>query len=234
MNICAIMSMGPPAIAEEPKTIAVRAILEAKGWDVAAEIEHKWSGFMAKVRWAKTCAEELTQFTHLLLMDARDVVVLDPPEVILERFLEFDHPWVFNAEPHIWPQGMCEPGEYPPCEGPYRYLNSGAFIAERTHLLDCLSRWSPHGNRLTHIIAMGEDGPFYTNYYLDEPGAIELDHGCELFQCMCGSDWLCTVTPGDVHNVKMDSHPRIIHFNGGTDITQPDRRELWQHLLMTT
>jgi len=215
----------------EPKTEAVMAILEYHGWDVYREIEPRWTGFIRKVHYAHEMAKELTQYDYLLLMDARDVVVLEDPQTVLDRFLEFDQPWVCAAEPNIWPIGMYRSSDYPPGPvlNPYRYLNSGAYIAERGHLLDCLDRWPRLGRDQVALIAKGEDGAFLTEFYIREPGAITLDHECRLFQCMCGSDWCCEVTPGHVHNALTDTDPLVIHYNGGTNITAPDRSYLWQH-----
>lgn len=232
-NLAAIMSVSLNCVFE-PGTMAVMEILEHHGWAVEREVEQVWTGFTAKIRWARRCARELTQYTHLMLIDARDVVVLASPDVIMERFLEFDHPWVCNAEPFIWPPGMYLPERYPKCDTPYRYLNSGAYIAEREHLLDCLTRWPDGGEELKEFMkGRNEDGPYFSEKYLNEPGSIKLDHNCELFQCMCGSQVgekpFVTVEPGHVHNRVTDTYPLIIHFNGGTNIAAPDRRELWQH-----
>lgn len=230
MQICAIASVSADCW-HEAKTRAVREILEYHGWDVEEEIEPIWTGFTAKLRWAHRCAAELTQYTHLMLIDARDVVLLAGPDEVLSCFLEFDHPWVCAAEPHIWPTGMYEADDYPPCDTPYRYLNSGAYIAERTWLLACFNRWPAEGVKQRALVAKGEDGPWMTENYLTYPGAIVLDHNCQLFQCLCGSDWLCEVTPGCVHNRKTNTDPLIIHHNGGTDITAPDRSFLWDRWL---
>jgi len=230
MKIAAIMSLSRNCY-DEPKTAKVRDILKEKGWEVYIEVEPTWTGYMAKVHWAHKCARELTQYTHLMLIDARDVVLLGTPEQVMERFLAFNHPWVCAAEPHIWPQSMFKPEDYPECEGPFRYLNSGAFIAEREYLLECLDRWPAKGTpETTHLVtgARCEDGPFYTGYYLADPGSIRLDHGCELFQCMCGSVWMSNLTYGDLHNWKMDTHPLVVHFNGGANIMDADHRVLWE------
>jgi hypothetical protein len=232
MRICAITSVSADCY-YEAKTRAVRAILKYHGWDVEEEVQPQWTGFTAKLWWAHRCAAELTRYTHLMLIDARDVVLLAGPDEVLSCFLEFDHPWVCAAEPNIWPTGMYEPEDYPLCDTPYRYLNSGAYIAEREHLLACFERWPAAGVSpdVRVLVAKGEDGPWLTEQYLMEPGSILLDHNCELFQCACGSrigpSPIIQAGPGVVYNRVTKSFALVIHANGGDDITAPDWRVLW-------
>ena len=225
-NVIVVMSQDA-ATHFEPKSIAVRELLELKGWKIELEVEPTWTGFVAKVRWLQRCARELTQYTHLALLDARDIVMLGTPDEVMERYFEFNHPWVFNAEPFIWPANAGEPEDFPECEGPYRYPNAGAHIGEREHILKHLDGQLLGEER--------EDGLYYTRMYLGTPGSILLDHQCKLFQCMCGSlvgpEPHCTMTPGHVHNNTTGTDPLIIHFNGGDDITQPHRRILWDCLI---
>lgn len=233
MNVCAIWTISADHYFL-PGAVAVREILKKKGWDVECEVEEVWTGFRRKLHWAHRCARELTRFTHLMLIDSGDVVVLGTPDEVMARYMEFDHPWVCSAEPFIWPADMYPPERYPACDTPYRHLNSGAYIAEREHLLACLDRWPAGGIELKDFMrGRGEDGPFLTEFYLNDPGSIVLDHECKIFQSMCGSqvgdDPYVIVTPGQAYNRVTDSYPLVIHFNGGGDITTKENRILWDY-----
>jgi len=158
------------------------------------------------------------------------VVVLAGPDEVMERWREFEHPWVYNAEPFIWSPDSFQPEDYPTPDVTYRYLNSGAYIAEREHLVECFDRWT-----IPCYLPRGDQDWMAARFIKEYPDAIALDYGCELFQCMCGSlvgdEPHCTIEPGKVVNHVTETEPLIIHFNGGDDITAPNRRLLWEAMI---
>ncbi len=217
MNIAAI-SLVSADCANEDKTKMVGTIIREHGWELHLKIDPVWLGFASKLRWAHKCARDLTQYTHLAFFDARDVVVLAGPEQTLERFLTFGHPWVCGAEPFPWPANAYDLNTYPVCNTAYRFLNSGVYIAEREHLLACFEGWPE---------IQGDDQEWLTNRFL-EGDDILLDHNCELFQNMCGSESLVEISYQRAYNRATGTCPLVIHYNGGADITRPDRRVLWE------
>lgn len=226
----AVISIISAPLANEPRVCAVRDILDHWGYHHIQLVDYIWRGFVSKLIFGDQMAHELTEFTHLMYVDARDVVVLAGPDEVMERWEQFNHPWVFNAEPFIWTPGSFQPEDYPTPDCFYRYLNSGAFIAERKHLARWFDRWAIPLNLPT-----GDQDWMAARFIEDYPDAIALDVNCELFQCMCGSlmtdEPHCTMEPGKVRNDLTGTEPLVIHFNGGDDITDVDRRELWAHLI---
>jgi hypothetical protein len=174
-----------------------------------------WQGLLSKITTALQASRELTDASHILFIDAYDIVPLARPDVIMERFAAFQHPFVMNAEPHIWPPNSFTPEDYPPCESVWRYLNSGAFLAEREYLRECLERWgNPFG------WPSGNDQDWYATHFLKEPGCIKLDTKCELFQCLIGGWWAFDTAPGKLHNTKTNTDPVILHHNGGGSLAE--------------
>lgn len=179
----------------------------------------RWRGFGEKLLMSYEVAKKETDYTHILHIDAFDVIVLGRPDQLLERFLEFDHPWVSCAEVNCWPDAA-RAGDYPACDSPWRYLNSGAYLAERQYLADCLERWG--GARINPA---ADDQRFLTDRYLQEPGVILLDTGCRLFQSLLGGWHLFDSGPGWLHNRLTGTHPLVLHHNGGADIRQ--LKDIW-------
>jgi hypothetical protein len=225
-----VLSVVDPVFASLAKTQAVRDIYAHHGYDHTQMVDNLWFGWPSKLIGVIGLIRDLDpSYTHVMISDGADVVVLAPPEVVMERWASFGHPWVFNAEPHIWSPGSFTPEQYPTSQQYiYRYLNAGVSIGERAHVYEWFRRWTNDFTEDPQCIKGDQD--WYAERFIRHyPEAIRLDHNCELFQCMCGSDGLCAIAPGHLYNRETDTDPLVIHFNGGTDITLPDRRLLWQH-----
>jgi len=230
-----VFSVVNVAFSEMPKTKAVCAILNHWGYDHSQYVDPSWFGWPSKlIGFIRLVSELDPSYTHVMLIDGADIVTLAPPDEVMEKWFKFDHPWVFNAEPFIWSPKSFTPEQYPTPQCTYRYLNAGANIGEREHIVKWYSEWT---NGFTEIPAcLRGDQDWYAERFIKHyPEAIQLDHNCELFQCMCGSevgeDPLVTVKRGEAYNRETDTYPKILHYNGGTDITLPDRSFLWDHLI---
>jgi len=217
-----------------PKTKAVTAILESQGFDYRPVVDELWFGWLSKLLGFIEIVNELrTQddYTDLMFVDGADIVALDGPDEVMRRFYEFDHPWVYNAEPFIWSPNSFTPEQYPTPRCTYRYLNAGASIGEIGHIAKYFDKWTDNGKKTLPGLPGGDQDWMAAWFIEDYPDAIQLDHDCKLFQCMCGSlvgdNPHCTIVPGRVHNNLTGTDPIIIHFNGGDDITTLDRRILW-------
>lgn len=227
------------ACAVEPRTVAVKAVLKHHGFDILHTIPPVWCGqgdYLSKLLGFINIVQEAAavgKYTHLCFVDARDVIFLVGPDEVMERYLTLGHPWVYAAEPFIWPPDSFEPDDYPPCDTPYRYLNGGASIGEVGHMLEQFNLRTDGGKALPTYLPKGEQGWLATLFLEGHPDAIKLDTGCELFMCLCGSrvgdEPYVTVSPGKVHNRVTGTDPLIVHFNGGDDVTAPGNRELWEH-----
>ena len=211
-----------------PKTAAITDILHKWGYDYRPYVDLLWYGWPSKVYYYTDYVKTLLgEATHIMFIDSSDVVLLCGPDELMERWAAFDHPWVYNAEPHIWPPNSFTPEDYPTPMVNNRYINGGAYIGEVEHVAYWYDQWTQ-----TPIVCEKSDQHWMAERFLKHwPDAIKLDTNCDLFQCMCGNDWNVTVTPGHLHNNMTGTDPAVIHFNGGTDITALDRRGLWDCLI---
>lgn len=217
--------------AKTNKVKTVTTILEHHDFDYMLTVDPLWCSWLSKLDGFIDVVNSLpAEYTHLMFIDAADVVLLAGPDEIMERYFGFNHPWVYAAEPFIWSPDSFQPDDYPtPCVV-YRYLNAGASIGEIGHLRHWFNLW-PRPKDLPH----GDQDWIAARFIENYPDAIKLDTNCELFQCMCGSqvypDPYVQVGAGKVYNRVTGTNPLIIHHNGGTNICDSDRRFLWQHFL---
>lgn len=232
-----VASVADPICAAQPQTQAVTAIFERWGFDYRPLVDYSWIGWPSKAWGFMRTARELAaggEYTHLMFVDARDIVLLASPDEVMERYFALGHPWVYNAEPNIWSPKSFKPEDYPTPRCTYRYLNAGACIGEVAHIHACFDKWTG-GGRPPMNMPGGDQDWMAARFIEGYPDAIGLDLGCYLFQCMCGSlvgdNPHCTIEPGKVYNNVTNTEPVIIHFNGGDDITADNRRLLWAHLI---
>lgn len=233
-----VASVVDPLCAREPRTKAVTDILKYWGFDYRPIIDNAWIGWPSKLLGFIEIAHELAaegEYTHLMFIDARDIVLLAGPDEVMKRWHKFNHSWVFIAEPFIWSPGSFQPSDYPTPQCVYRYLNGGASIGEVVHISAYFNKWTDNGKNLPLSLPCGDQDWLAEKFIEDYPDAIMLDHECTLFQCMCGS-LTCnppqvTIAPGRIHNKVTRTDPLVIHFNGGDDITDPTRSILWKHWL---
>lgn len=222
----------------EARTEAVTALLNHWGFDYRPVVDESWIGWPSKMLRFIRIAHELAaggDYTHLMFIDARDIVLLTGPDEIMERWRKFNHPWIYSAEPNIWSPNSFTPEQYPTPDCVYRYLNGGASIGEVVHISEYFNKWTDDGENLPLSLPRGDQDWMAARFIEEYPDAIMLDHDCELFQCMCGSlvgpNPRCSIMPGKVVNHTTGTEPLIIHFNGGDDITSPSRSILWRHLI---
>ncbi len=225
-----VVSVADQVFAGLPKTLAVASVLVHHGFDYTMKLDWLWCGWISKIWHMMDTVNDLASYTHLMFLDCADVILLAGPDEVMERYFKFNHPWVYNAEPFIWSPGSFQPEDYPTPNVLYRYLNSGASIGEIGHMRHWLNKWG----RPTSIPA-GDQDWMVARFIESYPEAIKLDTNCELFQCMCGSMAFavphCAVTQGQVYNRITGTSPKVIHFNGGDDVTTEDRSYLWEHYL---
>jgi hypothetical protein len=216
------MKLGAIAYADNPnseKWLLVKKIADYKGLPVHL-YTGPWRGFIEKLLMVQRAAKELTQYTHLMLIDAYDVIVMGSADEILERYLEFNHPFVCQGEVNCWPDANKEP-QYPACSTPWRFLNSGLYVAERKYLGQIWEKQGP-------IDITVDDQRWLTDVFLNDPGCILLDTECKLFQGLLGSQHLLEMVGGRLHNKKTDTYPLLAHHHGGADIRDEFARKLWE------
>ena len=76
---------------------------------------------------------------HIILFtDSYDVIVLNNPQEILNRFRQFNRPILFSAEKTCWPDPNLD-SSYKESNTEYKYLNSGGFIGYADKILELIS-----------------------------------------------------------------------------------------------
>jgi len=222
----------PPGRQLEPQTQVVRKLLARWGYDHHQQVVRDRGGMTTKLlEYFKLVRDLDASYTHVMLVDARDVVVLAEPRQVMEVWQEFNHPWVFNAEPHIWPPSVSTPEDYPGPQVHYRYLNSGVSIGEREHILEWYSRWTDGFTTVPKNMGWSSQAWLARHYFEHYHDLLLLDYNCALYQTMCGSQPRTVRTPGKCHNTTTGTDPLIIHYNGGANICDSKWRGIWEDLL---
>ena len=138
----------------------------------------------------------------ILFTDAFDVFYLRDVNEVVGRFLEAQTEVLFAAERYLWPDTSLR---FPPCETPYRYLNSGCFIGRVSELKRILAE----------PIADHEDDQLYLQKaFLSGRYNIKLD--TEQYVFMTNEPDL-VVRGGAVFNPLTRCYGCIYHGNGGKD-----------------
>lgn len=182
--------------------------LDVFGYDYHV-IQTTWRGFGTKINEAAKYAESIQgEYSHILLVDAHDVIFLAPPDAITARYNDPDR-MLFSCEKACWPSpGLAS--HYPFISSDWRYLNSGSYLAPIPVYLDMIGR---------HPVAYTYDDQLYfTERYLSGQWPIDLDDRCRIFQSIAfqaDSDFE-TVDGRAIFNNKTGTYPTVIHGNGRT------------------
>lgn len=201
------------------KFLLVKKIAEERGVPLHA-YTGPWRGFGEKLLMGQRASAELTQYTHLMLIDAFDVIVMASAGEILTRFMEFGHPFVCQAEINCWPDRE-KSSRFPACDSHWKYLNSGLYVVERKYLG---SLWQKHGP----IDPSVYDQRWVIDVFLNDPGCIMLDTGCVLFQSLHGSQQHLEMRGKRLYNRCTGTYPLVAHHQGGADIRDDFARKLWE------
>ena len=159
-----------------------------------------------KLNLVKSYLDTLPDHDVVFFADGYDVFVGYQLEEIVRRYLEFKCKVLFAAEQFLWPD---ENLEFPECDTPYRYLNSGLYIGRVDELKKILS----------DPIEDHEDDQLYLQKrYLSGQYDMKLDYECYIFQCH-------DLTVGVNFDKKLDNQitqccPCVYHGNGGEEAKQ--------------
>jgi len=221
----AVRSVSDINFSKMESTHIVTKMLLDRGYDYIPAMDPLWFGWGSKLL-AQIKAIRETDCTHLLFIDARDVLVLCEPDELMERWGQLNRPWVFSAEYHIWSPNSFTPEQYPtPVDAHARYLNAGVSFGEIEHMRKWAAEWTKDWDPGKPFHTKRGDQDWWAARCVESyPDAITLDHNCSLIQCLCGAEVgpepIVTTTPGVAYNRVTDTRPAIIHFNGGNDLTK--------------
>ena len=144
----------------------------------------------------------------VMFVDAFDVIIVADKEVILEKFLNMNTPFLMSAEKNCYPEHLIN--RYPPMQNSFKYINTGSYIG---YVKD-LKAWL---DDLPHINPSASDQLQVSIHYLDGHVFFNLDYDCELFLPLClveDQEIAIDVDNGIVHCLTTNSEPCVIHANG--------------------
>ena len=133
---------------------------------------------------------------YILHLDARDVLLIDNPEIILNRFIgQFSCDILFNAEkgshPSIFsgiaPEDQTkiraiEQFEQSTYMGPFFHLNSGCYIGRRAAVIEMLEGAVSEEGFL--VSSPDDDQGIIRDIHRRWYPRIQIDHQCRIFQCL--------------------------------------------------
>ena len=162
-----------------------------------------------KVNMIKSYIENLPDHDVLFFCDGYDTFVTDSLDEIVYRYLSMNHRIIFSSERSCWPdEGLASEiiktnKTITPYEDtPYKYLNSGLFIAQVGELKSILEDVSDDS----------DDQLFYQKKYLEQKYDMALDLECYIFQC---SESAIIQSNGQMYNPITRCYNCVYHGNGG-------------------
>ena len=204
------------------KLITVASHLEEQGLDNLVMSAQKfgfdieviyvpWRGFGTKLIETYNYFKQNPDVKELIFVDAYDVLVLSTPQEVEEKIQDRTKMLV-SSEKGCWPEsGLAS--QYPKTTSEWKYVNSGTYYAPREAVMQLFE--SKPANYTD------DDQLWLSLMFLENPDKIVLDYDCEVFQChsfVAEDDY--EYKDGRVYNLKTQSKPCIIHFNGKSDNTK--------------
>lgn len=205
----------------------------------------------AKVYAAYDYIQTLEKDSMIFFNDASDVIYVPNlnstdvwnsfQEVNLKHGTNPSATVMFGAERNCWPFFLNErprvPGaakqrnKYPQSPTSYRYLNAGNWVAFRDPALRLLNRWKYDMDHNEQAI---DDQHIAAMLYIDQTIPIILDFthevvGNDAFNLKKHFELKVDLDTGEVTNLETDTHPKILHFNGGKDGFQELEQEMYNH-----
>lgn len=173
--------------------------------------------FVKKLKYAAKAAEELVEYTHILFVDAFDILFIGDEVQIEERVKQLgNHDFICSTEKACWPDPELD-SQYPLLGfSPWCYLNSGSYIARREYLVELFKKEKIEDLKVLAV----DDQLWLTQLYLKDPEkVIKLDTQCVLFQSVAFLAEGEFSTEGKFKNNITGEYPIILHGNGRTDLS---------------
>jgi len=196
----------------------------------------KWKGLTQKLEGSLEALRLLPPSCTIVFTDAYDVLYSDGLAGIKSKFSSMGEPVLFSGECGCWPQIARDNGkgsicldDYPTSPTPYRYLNSGQWIApagKALEIFEALIEEAKVYSKRYHVpISKINDQEMVSDMYIDGRFDIKLDHRNEIFQAMhatykeplekCDPWPEMANVDGVWENKEYGTSPSIFHFNGG-------------------
>lgn len=170
---------------------------------------------------------------YIIFVDAFDVVFVDSPETIIEKFKPFGTKIVIGAEKNCFPGNFKKEYDKLPHTSSFKYLNSGVIVGETEAILEVLEAMDApnlpvdyHDGRTGRNFHFN-DQAYYMDLFLRQPVPMALDYNCEIAQNMqdvTEPDIMYSLVSGEdrtkgipkIKNLETGTFPSIIHWNGGS------------------
>lgn len=158
---------------------------------------------------------------YIIFTDCWDLVFVDTPEVIIEKYQDFKCGLVFSGERNCFPADLKEEYDKLPFTSSYKYLNSGFIVGETEALLATLEAmkveeipddyWDAEKGHNVHFNDQFE----YQKIFIQQPVSMKLDYAQTLSQTMHDVGWNdIDLTKEKIQNCETKAFPSTIHFNG--------------------
>ena len=159
--------------------------------------------------------------THVMHLDSSDSLVLAGPLEIVGKFEAIrkagDGKILIQGEKNCYPDKRLEQ-RYGPALSPWRFVNSGGWIAERVDAAIAMRRVAD--------LSTYCDQRCWTHAYLNQVVPVEVDESCLIFQSMYLQERNeFTLSGGRLSNLKTGSTPCILHWNGTKNQGSPYSRD---------
>lgn len=186
--------------------------LEKFGWNYQI-LSTNYIAYGSKMKNAYKFLKESSFLSHILILDAYDIVVLGAMEEVISKIRNISG-ITFNAEKACWPHSEWAK-EYPEVSSEWKYLNGGACFAQAEDFIKMYES--------RPILDHENDQEVLGRLYLDKRKEFDmhLDTQCDVFQSIAFEDKEdFDYKNNRLLNLKTKTTPVIIHGNGKTDMSK--------------
>lgn len=131
-----------------------------------------------------------TNYAYIIGCDAKDVMFLDHPNVIIEKYLSIfpNQQMIINGELNDAPKFITtfEHESYTHTNSPFRFVNSGVYIAHRSFLITFLERCLEYFDAWvsSNVFSHMQDQACFKLAYPDMYPTATLDYECNILQTL--------------------------------------------------
>lgn len=194
-----------------PGFLRMRRSCEAWGWTLDVQHGpwrgdiHRWSVFREQLpKWREA------QYTHVLALDAMDVVAVGGPDDLRPKLAYYNDPAILvAAEAAIWPSGY-RAADWSERTSHWYYAHSQIVVDLRQTLPENFLQFNPEHNC---------DQQHFADLVLEGSSHMRIDRRCEVIQSLAHAapwqDWF-KIVDGQLWNIHTGSRPLFAHGNGQT------------------
>jgi len=158
---------------------------------------------------------------YILFCDSWDTFFAADPQVLFEKYFEFDSPIVISAEKNCFPDDLKPEYDELNPTAKYKYLNSGMIIGETEAIKQMMEAmeldkvpddyWDKENSCMVHI----NDQFLFQQIFLKQPVKIALDYNQSLCQTLhdISSDEF-EISDKGIRNKVTNTFPVLFHANG--------------------